>query len=121
MHGEMTGLEIVSVGLALLSAILGWTLIRQRREAAYAAEVPERPDVQGPDRVLLTTLVSSVSEPVLMHGERIEAAFWYSDLRGFTALSESLPAPQLLQLLHRVPQEVAAERPQPNKQNLTLC
>jgi len=74
MHGEMTGLEIVSVGLALLSAILGWTLIRQRREAAYAAEVPERPDVQGPDRVLLTTLVSSVSEPVLMHGERIEAA-----------------------------------------------
>ena len=33
-------------------------------------------------------------------GERIEAAFWYSDLRGFTALSESLPAPQLLQLLN---------------------
>jgi adenylate cyclase len=33
-------------------------------------------------------------------GERIEAAFWYSDLRGFTALSESLPADQLLQLLN---------------------
>jgi len=33
-------------------------------------------------------------------GERIEAAFWYSDLRGFTALSESLPAEQLLQLLN---------------------
>ena len=33
-------------------------------------------------------------------GDRIEAAFWYSDLRGFTALSESLPAPQLLQLLN---------------------
>ncbi|MBI3374535.1 MAG: adenylate/guanylate cyclase domain-containing protein [Betaproteobacteria bacterium] len=33
-------------------------------------------------------------------GDRIEAAFWYSDLRGFTALSESLPAGQLLQLLN---------------------
>ena len=33
-------------------------------------------------------------------GERIEAAFWYSDLRGFTALSESLPAAELLQLLN---------------------
>ena len=33
-------------------------------------------------------------------GDRIEAAFWYSDLRGFTALSEALPAPQLLQLLN---------------------
>ena len=33
-------------------------------------------------------------------GNRIEAAFWYSDLRGFTSLSESLPAEQLLQLLN---------------------
>jgi adenylate cyclase len=33
-------------------------------------------------------------------GDRIEAAFWYSDLRGFTALSEALPAEQLLQLLN---------------------
>ena len=33
-------------------------------------------------------------------GDRIEAAFWYSDLRGFTGLSETLPADQLLQLLN---------------------
>jgi len=33
-------------------------------------------------------------------GERIDAAFWYSDLRGFTALSESLPTDQLLALLN---------------------
>ena len=33
-------------------------------------------------------------------GDRIEAAFWYSDLRGFTALSESLPAGELLHLLN---------------------
>jgi adenylate cyclase len=33
-------------------------------------------------------------------GDRIEAAFWYSDLRGFTALSESLPLPELVQLLN---------------------
>ncbi len=33
-------------------------------------------------------------------GDRIQAAFWYSDLRGFTALSESLSAAQLLRLLN---------------------
>ncbi|MFY9316525.1 MAG: adenylate/guanylate cyclase domain-containing protein [Burkholderiales bacterium] len=33
-------------------------------------------------------------------GERIDAAFWYSDLRGFTELSETLPAADLLQLLN---------------------
>lgn len=33
-------------------------------------------------------------------GEVIEAAFWYSDLRGFTALSETLPTAQLLKLLN---------------------
>lgn len=33
-------------------------------------------------------------------GVRIEAAFWYSDLRGFTQLSETLPTDQLLDLLN---------------------
>jgi adenylate cyclase len=33
-------------------------------------------------------------------GDRIHAVFWYSDLRGFTALSESLPVEQLLALLN---------------------
>ncbi len=33
-------------------------------------------------------------------GERIEAAFWYSDLRGFTGLSESLPTADLLRLIN---------------------
>ena len=33
-------------------------------------------------------------------GDRIEAAFWYSDLRHFTDLSESLPPDQLLDLLN---------------------
>jgi adenylate cyclase len=33
-------------------------------------------------------------------GDRIEAAFWYSDLRGFTTLSETLPTAQLLELLN---------------------
>jgi adenylate cyclase len=41
-------------------------------------------------------------------GERIEAAFWYSDLRGFTALSESLPPTQLLQLLNEYFENCAA-------------
>jgi len=33
-------------------------------------------------------------------GDRIDAAFWYSDLRGFTQLSETLPTPDLLRLLN---------------------
>ena len=33
-------------------------------------------------------------------GDRIDAAFWYSDLRGFTQLSETLATPELLQLLN---------------------
>ena len=33
-------------------------------------------------------------------GDRIEAAFWYSDLRGFTRLSESLPTTELLRLIN---------------------
>jgi adenylate cyclase len=41
-------------------------------------------------------------------GERIEAAFWYSDLRGFTSLSESLPAAELLQLLNEYFENCAA-------------
>jgi adenylate cyclase len=41
-------------------------------------------------------------------GDRIEAAFWYSDLRGFTALSESLPAGDLLQLLNEYFENCAA-------------
>jgi len=41
-------------------------------------------------------------------GDRIEAAFWYSDLRGFTALSETLPAPQLLELLNQYFENCAA-------------
>ena len=41
-------------------------------------------------------------------GDRIEAAFWYSDLRGFTALSEALPAEQLLELLNQYFENCAA-------------
>jgi adenylate cyclase len=33
-------------------------------------------------------------------GDRIDAAFWYSDLRGFTHLSETLPTDELLSLLN---------------------
>ena len=33
-------------------------------------------------------------------GDRIDAAFWYSDLRGFTRLSETLPTAELLSLLN---------------------
>lgn len=41
-------------------------------------------------------------------GDRIAAAFWYSDLRGFTELSERLPAPALLQLLNEYFETCAA-------------
>ena len=56
---------------------------------------------------LLNTFVGHrISERILQgqvkrgDGERIEAAFWYSDLRGFTALSETLPTEDLLRLLN---------------------
>ena len=56
---------------------------------------------------LLNTFVGQrISERILQgqvkrgDGERIEAAFWYSDLRGFTALSETLPTDELLRLLN---------------------
>ena len=34
-------------------------------------------------------------------GDRIEAAFWYSDLRGFTALSDRLPAETVVDILNQ--------------------
>lgn len=56
---------------------------------------------------LLDTFVGPrISERILQgqvrrgDGERIEAAFWYSDLRGFTRLSESLPTAELLELMN---------------------
>ncbi|MEO8858467.1 MAG: adenylate/guanylate cyclase domain-containing protein, partial [Burkholderiaceae bacterium] len=56
---------------------------------------------------LLNTFVGHrISERILQgqvrrgDGDRIEAAFWYSDLRGFTALSETLPTDELLRLLN---------------------
>ena len=56
---------------------------------------------------LLNTYVGQrISERILQgqvkrgDGERIEAAFWYSDLRGFTSLSEALPTDELLRLLN---------------------
>jgi adenylate cyclase len=41
-------------------------------------------------------------------GDRIEAAFWYSDLRGFTELSEALGAGDLLNLLNEYFESCAA-------------
>jgi adenylate cyclase len=41
-------------------------------------------------------------------GDRIEAAFWYSDLRGFTRLSESLEPEKLLRLLNDYFEQCAA-------------
>jgi adenylate cyclase len=56
---------------------------------------------------LLDTFVGPrISERILAgqvkrgDGDRIDAAFWYSDLRGFTGLSESLPTGELLHLLN---------------------
>jgi len=56
---------------------------------------------------LLDTFVGPRISERILHGQvkrgdgdRIDAAFWYSDLRGFTALSESLAADELLRLLN---------------------
>ncbi len=64
---------------------------------------------------LLDTFVGKrISERILQgqvkrgDGEQISAAFWYSDLRGFTALSETLPTDQLLRLLNEYYEYCAA-------------
>ena len=56
---------------------------------------------------LLNTFVGPRISERIIHGQvkrgdgdRIDAAFWYSDLRGFTQLSESLPTAELLSLLN---------------------
>lgn len=56
---------------------------------------------------LLDTFVGPRISEKILHGQvkrgdgdRIEAAFWYSDLRGFTALNETLPVADLLHLLN---------------------
>jgi adenylate cyclase len=56
--------------------------------------------------ILDTFIGPRISERILQgqvrrgDGERIDAAFWYSDLRGFTQLSETLPTADLLNLLN---------------------
>ena len=64
---------------------------------------------------LLDTFVGKrISERILQgqvkrgDGEQISAAFWYSDLRGFTTLSETLPTDQLLRLLNEYYEYCAA-------------
>ena len=56
---------------------------------------------------LLNTFVGPRISERIIHGQvkrgdgdRIDAAFWYSDLRGFTQLSENLPTAELLSLLN---------------------
>ena len=56
---------------------------------------------------LLDTFVGHRISERILHGQvkrgdgdRIEAAFWYSDLRNFTHLSETLPTHELLELLN---------------------
>lgn len=56
---------------------------------------------------LLDTFVGPRISEKILHGQvkrgdgdRIEAAFWYSDLRGFTSLNETLPVAELLHLLN---------------------
>ena len=66
-------------------------------------------------RSLLNTYVGQRTGQKVLTGmiqrgdaERINAALWFSDLRDFTLLSETLPAEQLLQLLNSYFETVAA-------------
>ncbi|MEJ2119135.1 MAG: adenylate/guanylate cyclase domain-containing protein [Alphaproteobacteria bacterium] len=58
-------------------------------------------------RMLVDTYVGPVAGTRVLHGaikrgaqETIKAAIWFCDLRGFTPLSETLPGPQLIDLLN---------------------
>lgn len=82
-------------------------LLRLRALSNLLAPMVEIINLRRTTLGLLSTFVGRrISERILQgqvkrgDGERIEAAFWYSDLRGFTALSESLPTGEVLQLLN---------------------
>jgi len=58
-------------------------------------------------KTLMDTYVGPVAGERVLHGaikrgaqETINAAIWFCDLRGFTPLSETLPGPQLIDLLN---------------------
>ncbi len=104
------GRELTNVLTAATAAPAGFTDADLERLATLAKLVSPFVEIIAVRRTtlgLLDTFVGPrISERIFQgqvkrgDGDRIDAAFWYSDLRGFTNLSETLPTADLLQLLN---------------------
>ena len=99
--------NVITLATAAPGGFSDYDLERFTALANLLAPVYEVINLRRTTLGLLNTFVGQrISERILQgqvkrgDGERIEAAFWYSDLRGFTTLSETLPTDQLLQLLN---------------------
>ena len=104
------GANLVSVLTIATTAPTGMSEDDIERYTALANLLGPLIEVIGTRRTtlgLLNTFVGPRIGERILHGqvkrgdgERIDAAFWFSDLRGFTNLSETLPTPELLSLLN---------------------
>lgn len=104
------GRELTNVLVAATASPAGFSDADLERLATLARLVSPFVEIIAVRRTslgLLDTFVGPrISERIFQgqvkrgDGDRIDAAFWYSDLRGFTQLSETLPTAELLQLLN---------------------
>lgn len=104
------GRELLNVLTAATAAPAGFSDADLERLAVLARLVSPFVEIIAVRRTtlgLLDTFVGPrISERIFQgqvkrgDGDRIDAAFWYSDLRGFTQLSETLPTAELLHLLN---------------------
>ena len=104
------GTSLVSVLTLATSSPSGMSDADIERYTALAMLLSPLIEIIGVRRTtlgLLNTFVGPRIGERILHGqvkrgdgEKIDAAFWYSDLRGFTHLSETLPTAELLSLLN---------------------
>ncbi len=104
------GTSLVSIITLATTAQEGLSDAEIGRFAAMANLLAPLIEIIGMRRTtlgLLNTFVGPRIGERILHGQvkrgdgdRIDAAFWYSDLRGFTNLSETLPTAELLSLLN---------------------
>ncbi len=112
------GNSLVSIITLATRAEGGWSdadIARFEAMANLLAPLVEIIGTRATALGLLNTFVGPRIGERILHGQvkrgdgdRIDAAFWYSDLRGFTHLSETLPTTELLALLNDYFEQCAA-------------
>jgi adenylate cyclase len=85
------GAAVTSVAAALGVALMLGTLERQRVHQAFARFVPE---------AVVGEVLRRTGDDLRLGGNRRHATVLFSDLRGFTAFSESLPPERVIEVLN---------------------